>query len=467
MMGGEGFKGVLKFFIPYFLVGFFIALSYKGLPWNEIEVHAVVVGVGACLFTSIAETRKLFYSGGDTENFYFVQPGLLFRAAFACAVVILNVGVALSIFIPVFLISNPINVSFGELAAAFLSAAFLSVSIYLILMLFVSLSTARAANIILTCLQIAMAIALLAVLQLSAGVGMGEWITRETTAAVLLGTAVILLFVVTPVPDALVRKLSFISAKPGPDLYQIAQVLKKPALIRDSEQEAGFMFFLSGILRDPAFRLSSIGIAATPIMVAIYWSLRNIPVVNLDIPIAILNPDLVAPIASLAVSGVLVHYFISQNVLSSRNFEAKWIFDVNGKFDPGKFVLGARKALLICVHIPMTIGVFLALVFTNSVAQAVVAAVTFYFLCHVAASWFSIMQRNLPFSLPFTRIGTVETLNLLFMLGYSLLVIIALYFCAGQPGRLLMLNLFAFILVGVLEFASAGIVNKRIKLGAR
>ncbi|HQT90681.1 MAG TPA: hypothetical protein PL001_01480, partial [Candidatus Kryptobacter bacterium] len=57
-----------------------------------------------------------------------------------------------------------------------------------------------------------------------------------------------------------------------------------------------------------------------------------------------------------------------------------------------------------------------------------------------------------------------ETINLLFMLSFSFLVTTLLFLTYGNMEGLLMVNLFAFIFVGVLEYFSTAMVNKRVKL---
>ena len=467
MVGGEGAKGVIKFFLPYLLVGFFLALTYSGLKWPDVMHQLEIVGIGIALFTSIAETRKLFYTGGDTEDFYFVQTNFLFRATFACAIFVLNISLAISIFLPVILLSSPVLTSPGEIAAGVLSVAFLSSSAYLFLLAAVSVAGRKVANISLTGIQIAMALLLLGLLPLTTDTGLGGWVTSDLRIPLISFIVISLVFVSFPIPEALVSKLAYIDQVKSVDLVRVVNSLKTPAFIRSSEEEAGFVFVLSGIIRDPAFRLSSIGVGATPIMVAIYWSLRRIPVMTFSMPYAILSTDLAAPFASIVVSGVIAHYFISQNLVSSRNHEAKWILESAGNFQRGKFVLGARKALLLTIHVPMTLGIFLCLVFTSPLIVAIAATATFYFLCHVAASWFSAMQTNLPFTLPFSRVGATEMINLVFMMVYSALVVFAIYFSIGQPLELLMLNVFAVILISLLEFYSSSIVSKRARLSAR
>ncbi|MCL5021644.1 MAG: hypothetical protein M1339_08345 [Bacteroidetes bacterium] len=467
MMGGEGIRGILKFFAPYLMVGLFLALSYGGLSPTDPAVKFTTISVGVALFTSIAETRKLFFSGGDAEDFYFVQPGFMSRFAFLFAILVLNVAVVFSIFIPIVLLPITSGFRFRELVPEVYRAAFVSASIYMVLLATVSVASEKSANVILTCLQIIAALALLATFPLLGSAGWDRWITvgqRETVWVILVLS---LLFVVSPLAETLVRKLSHIGSLHSFDLYRVTEMLKVPAFVRSPEEEAGFLFFLSGISRDASFRLSSIGIAATPVMVAFYWSVRRIPVVHLSLPGSVLGSDFAAPIASLVISGVLVHYFLSQNVVCSKNHEARWMLQVRKPLDTGKFILGVRKGLLMTVHIPMTVGVFLAILLKDSVVDSLIVAMTFYLLCHVAASFFSVMQRNVPFSLPFTRIGATETVNLLFMVGYSLFVTVILFYAVGNPIMLLLVNLFAFILVGLLEFSSIAIVNKRVRLDAR
>lgn len=111
----------------------------------------------------------------------------------------------------------------------------------------------------------------------------------------------------------------------------------------------------------------------------------------------------------------------------------------------------------------MVIVIFFIILSTESFVPAMLSALTFYFLTHVAASWFFIIQKRLPFSLPFTQIGSTELFSMVSMFVYSFLVIIILYFSYGNLENLLIVNAFGFILVSLLEVFFVKIVNNRVK----
>ncbi|MCL5267386.1 MAG: hypothetical protein M1469_04690 [Bacteroidetes bacterium] len=461
---GEGFRGVLKFLAPDLLVGFFLALTAEGFSGGLFPGRVATVAFGVTLFTLIAETRKLFYNGGDIESFYFVQPTFAFRFSSASAIFLLDLMVSFSIFLPVILFSGVAQLYPGRMMLAFLTSSCLSASFYFLIMLIVSSLSKKILNPALTGIQLMMALTLLALFQLSAGLDIQFGSLGLLLASLAILLAMTFVFVVYPLAERLSYKLNWNNSSSHFDLVYILDRVKKLVLIRSPEENAGFMLFLSNILRNPSFRLSTIGIAATPVMVAVYWSMQSARFMTFHIFPGFVSSDLVAPLASLVVSAVLVHYFLSQNILSSVDHEAKWLIQTSGDFNAGKFVLGVRKSMLLTVHIPMTVLVFFVLVFENPPVIAVVSAVTFYLLSHVAASWFSVMQKTLPFSLPFTRLGAIEAVNLVFMLAYSLLVSVALFFSFGRLEKLLTVNLLAFILIGVLEISSTKIVNRRVKL---
>ncbi len=463
-IGGEGLRGALKFLAPDFLVGIFLALSSGDAGESNLVYRFALVSAGVALFTLVVETRRFFFSGGDTENFYFVQPTALFRLTSMLSVILLDLAVIVSVMIPLFLLSSTAEVYFSEIVIASLAAFCFSVSIYFLLLFFVSSLPGRAANLSLTLLQILLALALLAVFQLSSG---AKGITDFSS---LIWFSLVSLFIISfffaafPFPEKLIAKLNESGSTSRVDLQSIVERIKTAVFIRSDEEEAGSIFFLSNLFRNSSFRLSTIAIAATPVMVAIYWSMQKTPFLRFDLFPGFVDAEFVAPIASLVVAGVMVHYFLSQNLLGSRDHEASWLIETHGDFNIGKFVLGFRKALLLTIHIPMVVAIFFVLIFRNSLLASAITAITFYFLTHVSASWFSIMQKKFPFSLPFTRIGALETANLIFMLAYSFIVTVVLYFSYGQIEKLLMVNILAFILVGILELFSSRIVNKRVKL---
>ncbi len=461
---GEGFRGLLKFLAPDLLVGFFLALTAEGVSILLFADRVASVAFGVALFTLIAETRKLFFNGGDMERFYFVQPTLAFRLSSASAIFLLDLMVTFSVFLPVILFSGAGLLNPLIMAQAFLSASCLSVSLYVLIVFLVSFLSEKMLNPALTGIQLLTALVLLALFQLSTGLDI-----RLSSGGVLYASLVTLLamslvFVSYPAGEELSKKLNRNRSGSRFDLLRILDRVRTFAMIRSSEEKAGFMLFLSSITRNPSFRLSTIGIAATPVMVAVYWSMQGARIMTFRLFPGFVNSDLVAPMASLVVSAVLVHYFLSQNVLSSVDHEAKWLVETAGNVNAGRFVLGVRKSMLLAVHLPMTAFVYFVLIFENPPLNAAVAAVTFYLLSHVAASWFSVMQKHLPFSLPFTRLGAIEAVNLVFMLAYSLLVSVALFFSFGQPEKLLTVNILAFILVGILETFSTRLVNRRVRL---
>ncbi len=462
---GEGFRGLLKFLAPDFLVGFFLALTAEGFQDGSFPGRVAIVSFGVALFTLVAETRRLFFNGGDVEGFYFVQPGYIFRMSSAMAIVLLGIMVSMSIFLPVIVFSGIGIVVFQKLAIAFAASSCASVSTYLIILFLMSALSDKFANVALTVTQLIMALVLLALFQLSAGFRMGFGSAGSALSQGLILAVLLFLYGLYPFAERLSSRFSWNYAASRFDLVRIAGKVKDFLLIRSGEEEAGFMLFVSNLMRSSSFRLSAIGIAAMPVMVAVYWSMQGVHFMMFDVVEGFFSSNLVAPFVSLVVSAVLVHYFLSQNVLSSVDYEASWLVRTSGEFDCGRFVLGVRKAMLVTIHVPMTLVVFFVLIFGNSLLVAALCAVTFYLLSHVAASWFSVMQRKLPFSLPYTRIGAIETVNLSFMLIYSMLVSVALFVSFGRPEKLLAVNLTAFILVGVLEQFSIKMVNRRVRPG--
>ncbi len=465
IIGGEGARGLIKFLAPDLLIGIFLAISSSGMDPESFPVRVAIVSACVLLFTSFAETRKFFFSGGDLENFYFLQPTALSRLASASGLLFLNLAVAGAIFLPLFIILPVVRSYPGEMMIWYVSSVFLSLSVYFILLFPVALLPVAAANRALTLLQVAMALCLLATFQFTANLVASLDALVFLQIATTLFAATFFLFAVFPISESMVLKLNGNIAGSATDLLAVVERLRKPALARSVEEQAGFMFFLANLFRNSSFRLSTVGVAGTPVMVAVYWSMKDVPFLGFSNFPGFVTANQVAPIASLAVSGVIVYYFLAQNMLSSRDHEAKWQFEICGEFDRGKFVLGARKAFLLFVHIPVTALVFAILMFSNGLAASLVTAVTFYSVGHVAISSYSVMQKRFPFSVPYTRIGATETITLLFMLGYSVAVTILLFVDYGSLGSLLKVSLFAFILVGIIEYYSVGIVNKRVKIG--
>ncbi len=463
-IAGERPRGLIKFLAPDILVGFFLAISSQEMNSESFPLRVTIVCVGVALFTLLAETRKFFFSGGDMESFYFVQPTGASRLASASAVAFLDVAVSASIFLPAALASSAGRSYPGQMLIWFLISVFLSVSLYFLILFPVASLPRKAANRTLTLLQIAMALLLLAAFQLSARLDVPANFSGLLPAAAAIFLVSFLLFTAFPFPERLISKLSDTGSESPANLLPLVERLKRPTLSRSREEEAGFLFFLANLFRNSTFRLSTVGVAGTPVMVAVYWSMQHVRFIRFDVFPGMLTANFVAPIASLTVSGVLVYYFLYQNILSSRDYEAKWQFEACGDFDIGKFVLGLRKALLLSVHLPMTILIFSVLIVGNSFVVALATTITFYLFGHVAVSWFSVMQKRFPFSVPFTRLGAAETINLLFMLSFSFLVTTLLFVTYGNMEGLLTVNLFAFIFVGVLEYFSTAIVNKRVKL---
>ena len=464
-ISGERSRGILKFLAPDIFIGLFLVISPDSTRVEYFSVRVAIVATGVALFTALAETRRFFFSGGDIERFYFVRPTVSSRIASISGMFVLIFLIVAAVFVPTLLLSPG---GFRFIASGIpmmVASVCASTSIYFLLIFILALVPAGAANRALTFLQIFMALALLATFQLSARVDFLADPMVLILAALLLFFSLAILFVLLPFSERLVEKLGYESEGSIADLVGIVERIKKPLLIQSDEEKAGLMFFLSNLFRSSQFRLSTIGVAGTPVMVAVYWSMQRLPLMSFDPFRHYFAPNYIAPVASLVVSGIVVQYFLSQNVLSSRDHEAGWVFKVRRKFDSGKFVLGVRKGLLLFVHVPVTILVFVASLFTNPPAIAFAVAATYYFMVHVAASWFSVAQRRLPFSVPFTPLGAPETVNLVFMFVYSFLVTMALIFAYGSTGKLLMVNLLAFILIGVLEFSSVAIVNKRVNAG--
>lgn len=464
-IAGERSRGLLKFLAPDILVGLFLGLSSDGMSPQYLPFRAALVTVGISLFTSLAETRRFFFSAGDVENFYFVQPTASSRLASVSGMIFINLAIAAAVFVPVTLVSSVGMARPVEMIVGLLLSACISVSLYFILIFILSSLPPKGMNRMLTVLQVLMALMLLAAFQLSPR--MEVFVNSAWLIPLCIGMLALtaFLFSVLPFSENLVSKLGHKDTASAADLYAAAERIKKFLFIRSSDEEAGLMFFLANLFRNSSFRLSTIGVAGTPIMVAVYWSMQRIRFMRFSPFYGYYNPDFVAPIASLVVSGIVVCYFLSQNVLSSRDHDAVWMFESQKGFDTGRFVLGVRKGLLITVHVPVTLLILLVSLFANPPLVAVATAATYYFMVHVAVSWFSVMQKRFPFSVSFAPLGVTETVNLLFMFAYSFLVIVVLFGAFGKPGKLLMVNLFAFILVGVLEYSSVGIVNRRVKLG--
>lgn len=465
-IAGEKPRGLVKFLAPDLIVGFFVGVSSDETRPEYFPLRLSLVALGVALFTCLAETRRLFFSGGDLERFYFVQPTVSSRLGTASGVIFLNAAVNAAIFIPA-IVASPLGREQPlQMVVWLLLTILASVSAYLVLLFFVAFLPHKAADRTLTVLQAVMALVLLAAFQLSARLDFALDPVRilPVSAGLFLVTSAV--FSVFPFSENLISKLSENVSSAFADVFTIAERVKKLLLIRSDEEEAGFMFFIANLFRSSGLRLSTIGVAATPVMVAIFWSMQGARFTRFNSYLGFRDPNFIAPIASLTVSGVLIFYFLCQNIVSSRDHDAIWLFKSHRDFNTGQFVMGVRKGMLVTVHLPVTALIFLVSLFTNTFAGSLMTAITYYFLVHVAASWFSVMQKRFPFSVPFAQLAVTETANLVFMLAYSMVVSVALFLSYGSLGQFLLLNLFAFILVSIIEYSSVGIVNKRVKLGA-
>ncbi len=466
-VSGEKSRGLLKFLAPDILIGVFLAISSEGTLPEFFPIRVALVASGVILFTSLAETRRFFYSGGDIEKFYFVRPTAASRIASVSGLLFLDLMISAAVFVPVMVLAPFAAAVSAVMILYMLLTVAASVSVYFVFLFLIILLPPKAANRALTFLQVVMALALLAAFQLSVGIEMPADVSWVPVSIALAFMAVSSLFVWLPASEAITEKLGHEDVAASGDLTGVVEKLKRPMLIRSEEEKAGVMFVISNLLRSSQFRLSTIGISATPVMVAVYWTMQRTRFMSFSGYHFFYGAESVAPAASLVVSGIVAWYFLSQNVLSSREYEASWIFGTAGEFDAGRFVLGVRKGLLVSVHVPVTFLILMVSLFANPAPVALATAATYYFMVHVAASWFSVMQRRFPFSVPFTPLGVSETVNLVFMLSYSFLSVLGFYFLYGNVGRLLMVNLLALILVGVLEYSSVGIVNKRVQPGVR
>lgn len=471
---------ILKFLAPDFLIGIFMALSNENnIQMNPSafldETYAVKLGAVACgisLFTLIVETRKLFFTGGDVEDFYFVQPTKVSRLASLLTVMLINIVIIISVDVPTLLLVSSRGGLLTEIISASIFTFLFSSMFYLIIISVISSLPTKIANSFLTVFQILMALILLAVFQLplfahnpSGSDGLFSIHGLLTLIACVMFVASSSVVIFFPVQESLTLKLKDTESRSAVDLLPVIEKHGKILFLRSKEEKAGVLFFLSQALRNQTFRLSTIGTAAAPVMVAVYWALRGFHFVSFDLPGGMMVPELVAPLASLVVAGVLAHYFLSQSLLSSKDFAAAWLFEVNREFSFGKFVLGFRKGFLVTVQIPMTIAIFIASLNRNPIWESAITVLTFYLLTHVAISFFSTAQKSFPFTLPFPQITSGGAIDLIFLLGYSAFVTAALFICYGKMGSLLMLNIFAFILTCGLEFFSARIIDKRIKFG--
>lgn len=463
-MGGEGIRGIIKFLAPDLLVGAFLAFSAVDVMSATSFGRLYLVSMGVALFTLIVETRKFFYSSGDLERFYFVQPTVAFRVSSAVVIAVVDVIVILSLALP-FLLINPYAASHPQqMAAAIAAAAFTSFASYLIIVLVIASAPRRIMNLILTLLQVFTAIALVGMFQLSTDLR-SNYESRTLIWIFAAASAVLLLIpLCLPVFERLQEHLNTIDSRRNFDLVSLSDHVRSIIRLGGDEERAGFILLLSNLLRNSSFRLSTIAVASTPVMVAVYWSVRHARIVDITTSFGPMQAELIAPFASVVVSGILVHYFLSQGILSSRNSEATWSIRINAPFDSGKFVAGVRKAMLVCVQLPMSCLIFLVVAFNNNLAVSCLAALTFFSLTQTSAIWFSVMQRSLPFSVPYSRVGPVEGANLVFMFSYSFVVCAGLLFTFTRVGSLLMLNVFAFIFMAILVSLSRRIVNRRIRL---
>lgn len=326
-IGSFGPGSIARFLAPDFLVGVFLALSSRNRVDPNFAMRVGVVGCGIAIFTMVVETRKLFFTGGDVENFYFVQPTKISRLAVLSSIVVFNFVIILSVVVPVGLLTSLDSEFLSEITPVFISAVCFSTTFYLIILFVIGSFPRRIANLSLTILQIILALILLAVFQL-------PFVTENLfilgDAQPISGILFVIscsFFLVFPLQEKLVLKLKDYESDAGPDLLLIIKKFKRFFFMRSGEEEAGFLFFFSNIFRNQSFRLSTIGTAATPIMVAVYWTLRGSHFINLYTPDGFLEAESAAPIASLITAGILMHYFLAQNLLSSKDHDARWLFN--------------------------------------------------------------------------------------------------------------------------------------------
>lgn len=464
VIGSFAAGALFKFLAPDFLAGIMMALSIGNRADASFAARVGVVACGIALFTLIVETRKLFFTGGDVEDFYFVQPTRISRFASLSTIIILDFVVILIAVIPSVLLVSFDSELLAKILSATVLAVYLSTSTYLVVVFFISSLSKRVTNSSLTIIQILMALILLAVFQLPS---VTENSFQLNSTHLIYGTLLLasgILFLVFPFQEKLVSKLREYGSASNTNLVLATERLRKVIFVRSSEEEAGFLLFLANIFRGRSFRLSTIGTAATPVMVSVYWVLRGFHFVRFDMSGELLTSGFVAPIASLVTTGILVHYFLSQSLLGSMDHDAVWLFDTAPGFSFGKFVRGVRKSLLVAVQVPMAIAIFIVIIQRDNFVESALTALTFYALTNIAACFFSMMQKNLPFTLPFTQLRSRGVIDLIFVFIYSLIVTFALLASYGNIGKLLMLNLFAFILVGIIEFFSPGIIDRRMRL---
>jgi len=474
--GNVGFQAVLRFLAPNLLVGFFLALTnasgpISGLrtPVSDFTLRLGLVSGGVAMFTLLAETRKLFFIGGDLENFYFVQPTKISRFASLLAMITLDLAIVFSIAIPSFIISFSNANIFVAIISTCIVVACISLVFYLLIVLGIAFLPQRAADLSVTILQIVMVLMLLVVFQLPFVASMFHG-PRVLLIFCFFLPVFILVFLVFPIQEKLISKLNQRHFGTRLDFVAVVERIKRFVIVRSNEEEAGFIFLLSNMFRNPSLALSTIGTAATPVIVAVYWSMRGVPFVSFDTAPVFFHAQSLAALVSLVISGIFVYYYLSQNILSSKDHEAKWMIsevmladDMHHGFDAGRFMLGFRRSFLLTVHVPMSILIFFVIITKESFVPALISTLTFYLLTHFAASWFFVMQKHLPFSLPFTQIGAIELLSIVSMFVYSFLIVIVLYFCYGSLQSILIMDFFAFVLINLLGFSSVRVVNKRVK----
>ena len=464
-MGQFKIGAILKFLAPDFLIGLFLALSNGDGTNVNFPQQLGAVALGIALLTSMVETRRMFFTGGDLEDFYFVQPTAISRFASFSTVFILDFIIVLSVSLPS-LALLPVSREYSvAIAQSWLSATFVSTALYFLVVSLIAIMPVGTVHSMLTGSQVLMALILLAVFQLSSSLPLQSFAPGRmfpiSCVSLFVSAA---LFIFFPFQEKLVLKLKDCASHSRLNLAWVAEHAREILFIRSEEEEAGFLFFVSNIFRNQSFRLSTIGISATPVMVAIYWTLLGFHFVNFDPYSNLLSAELVAPIASLIMSAVVVHYVLSQNLLSSKDCDAAWLFKAIPHFSTGKFVLGFRKSFLTVIHVPTTLAVFLVVLHRDSLLESVVTALTFFLLVHVAVSCFSVMQGNFPFTLPFKQIVSNGVADLIFLLVYSIVATWALFMSYGEVRSFFELNLFAIILTGVLEFLSTKITDRRVRL---
>jgi hypothetical protein len=475
-VGEFGFGAVIKFLAPDFLTGIFLSFSFAQGAEYFFLLKVGLLSSLVSMFTLLIETRRLFFSGGDLENFYFVQSRKLSRVVSLSAIFSLSSALVSAVLVPAALLCPLSSYSFSGLVFMLPVAAFFSATVYLLIISTLSLLPSRIANGTLIILQTLMALLLLVVFQLSIS---GSYFRRivpisQNTGpiadAIVLGIVVTgfvlasFLFFVFPFQEVLISKLNEFGSAVLTDMLSLSKRLKNFVWIRNGEEEAGFLFFIAQIFRNQSIRLSTIAIVAMPIMVTAYWSVRGADFIGVDAEFISFRPTSIAPFASLLVSGIMASYFMNQNFLSASDYEAKWILETYSCVKLSKFMIGFRKAFWIVVQVPTSLLVFFVIVLKEPFLSGALITLTFYLFTYLAAMWFFVTQKRLPFSLPFVQIGPLDFLGIASVLVYSFLVSIVIYFSYGNVEKILTADLFALVAIGFLKVLTVKIACRRLKL---